>query len=83
MVKLDICGSIPAYTKNLLVSWSDYKDLSLEVDSINWNSLKKKYSVWNCYTSSPSIVKVYSYQIRDLRFYSCLYKKLIDILVLW
>ena len=41
MVKLDICGSIPAYTKNLLVSWSDYKDLSLEVDSINWNSLKK------------------------------------------
>ena len=35
MVILDICGSIPAYTKNLLVSWSDYKDLSLEVDSIN------------------------------------------------
>ena len=35
MVKLDICGSIPAYTKNLLVSWSDYKKLSLEVDFIN------------------------------------------------
>ena len=32
----------PAYTKNWLVSWSDDKELSLGVDTIGWNSLKKK-----------------------------------------
>ena len=31
----------PTYTKNLLVSWSDDKELSLEANIIGWNSLKK------------------------------------------
>ena len=35
-------NSIPAYTKNWLVSWSGDKELSSGVDAIGWNSLKKK-----------------------------------------
>ena len=36
-----IWDSIPAYTKNLLVSWSDNKELSSEANAISRNSLKK------------------------------------------
>ena len=36
-----IWDSFPAYTKNLLVSWSDNKELSSEADVISRNSLKK------------------------------------------
>ena len=35
-------GSILAYTKSRMVSWSDHKEPSLETDVIGWNSLKKK-----------------------------------------
>ena len=35
-------GSIPAYTKNRLMSWSDDKELSSGADAIRWNFLKKK-----------------------------------------
>ena len=42
IVEQEIGGSILAYTKNQLVSWFDDKKLSLEVDVIGWNSLKKK-----------------------------------------
>ena len=35
-------GLIPTYTKKRLVSWSNDKELSLEVDVIGWNALKKK-----------------------------------------
>ena len=34
-------SSIPAYTKNQLVSWFDDKELSSGADAIGWNSLKK------------------------------------------
>ena len=34
-------GSIPTYTKNWLVSWSDDKELSSRADTISWNSLSK------------------------------------------
>ena len=33
----------PAYTKNWLVSWSSDKELSSRADTIDWNSLKKKW----------------------------------------
>ena len=36
-----IWDSIFAYTKNLLVSWFDNKELSSEADAISRNSLKK------------------------------------------
>ena len=42
MVVEKIWGSILAYTKNWLVSWSDDKELSLGADVIGLNSLKKK-----------------------------------------
>ena len=37
----EIWGSILAYTKNHLVSWSDDKELLSGVNVIDWNSLKK------------------------------------------
>ena len=41
MVEYEIWGSILAYTKNWLVSWSDDKELSSGADAISWNSLSK------------------------------------------
>lgn len=38
-----IWGSISAYTKKRLMSFSDDKELSLGVDDISWNFLKKMY----------------------------------------
>ena len=45
MVEQVIWGSIPAYAKYWLVSWSDDKELSSGADAIGWNSLKKKV-IW-------------------------------------
>ena len=36
---IEIWGSIPAYTKNWLVFWSNDKELSSEADVISWISL--------------------------------------------
>ena len=35
-------GSIPAYTKNRLMSWSDDKELFLGADAISWKQSQKK-----------------------------------------
>ena len=43
MVVLEIWGSISAYTKNWLVSWSGNKKLLSGADAIGWNSLKNIY----------------------------------------
>ena len=45
MVVQEIWSSIPAYTKNRLVSLSDNKELLSEADTIGWNSLKKKKKI--------------------------------------
>ena len=37
-------GSIPVYTKNWSVSWSDDKKLLSGIDAIGWSSIKKKMS---------------------------------------
>ena len=42
MVEWDIWGSIFAYTKNRLVSWSNDKELSSGADAIDLNLFKKK-----------------------------------------
>ena len=40
-------GSIPAYTKNWLVSWSDNKKLPLGADTIWWNYYITSYKLLN------------------------------------